>query len=126
MAGTVLQRPDCLVPLPAVGDGISFEVVAARETQEFLHRQEEYEPGGGRLTDPMSFIACIKSLLIPLGRSFHVGGNKLIRLKSREPPSACYLVSIAPTQQRRHTVESKVIEKVLFVFDAFTLGKRVK
>lgn len=41
-----------------------------------------------KLTGPKSFKACIKSRRMPLGRLFQVGGNRLIRLKSREPPDA--------------------------------------
>lgn len=41
----------------------------------------------------MSFIACMRSLLRPFGRSFQVGGNRLMRLKSRNPFSVCYSAS---------------------------------
>lgn len=51
-----------------------------------------------KLTGPKSFIACIRSRRMPFGRSFQVGGNKLIKLKSREPPDAFCVESVHGTQ----------------------------
>lgn len=45
------------------------------------------------LTGASPAIASIISIRMPLGRFFQVGGNKLIRLKSKELPAAFYILT---------------------------------
>lgn len=74
-------------------------------------------------------MACINSFRMPLGRLFHVGGNKLIRLKSREPLDAfCKVLAGALVHAigLNLTEPSNVSEKVLLELEAFFDGVRVK
>lgn len=75
-------------------------------------------------------MASISSFRMPLGRSLYVGGNRLIRLKSREPLDAFYntlagvLILVLITLNL--TEASNVSEKVLLELAAFFDGVKVK
>ena len=81
------------------------------------------------LTGFKSDNACTRSGLRPFGLLFQVGGKRLIKLKSSEPPCTFCNYQLSQTlskvDKKKLTEESKVIVKVLLTFRAAFAGVNV-
>lgn len=98
-AGTVLEVPDCFVPLPPGWEGVTLKHVAAGEAKEFLFPLLDPVRGTSGLEQRLTGLTAAKASMIstlrPFGLFLYVGGNRLIRFKSSEPPRTPCVVFVS-------------------------------